>query len=529
MKNSIIILSILLFAQIGFSQAPPQGINYQAVVYSDNGNNQPGLNVPGQLLLKKSIRVRFTIIANATNGNEVYKESHATTTDAFGMFSIVIGQGTQEGSNSFQNINWGTGNHFLKVEIDKSGGTNYITMSNQQLWSVPYALYSGKSGSSDNATNSAHADSSDYSDLAGNGITGVSDNGNGTLTFTYLDGSTYTTGVLSGLTGPQGPAGATGAQGVPGPIGATGPQGPAGTPGSQNAWSLTGNSGTNPITNFIGTTDAQDWAIKTNNTERLRVTSAGNVGLGVISPSSRLDVYTNNNFNYAVKIQNGGGAGQGLLVKASAGSTNPKIFNVQDNYGNDRFSVFGLGNVGVGTSSPLGKLHVNNDVSGSDSSFVVTTGGNVGIGTSTPQSNLEVVGTSKFGIGGQATTEISWENGTLLNSLGTFNTYSGGIIKAPLQGQLLFQIRGNHWDDGLMVLTDKNLDGTPDAIPFKVLSNGNVGVGDLIPQRNLHIKDVMRLEPRATAPTSPAKGDMYFDSTLNKLRVYDGTAWQSCW
>ncbi len=236
MKNSIIILSILLFAQIGFSQAPPQGINYQAVVYSDNGNNQPGLNVPGQLLLKKSIRVRFTIIANATNGNEVYKESHATTTDAFGMFSLVIGQGTQESSSSFQNINWGAGNHFLKVEIDKSGGTNYITLSNQQLWSVPYALYSGKSGSSDNATNSAHADSSDYSDLAGNGITGVTDNGNGTLTFNYLDGSSYTTGPLTGLgvLGPQGP------QGVQGPAGQNGTNGQS----AYDIWLAQGNTGT---------------------------------------------------------------------------------------------------------------------------------------------------------------------------------------------------------------------------------------------------------------------------------------------
>lgn len=58
---------------------------------------------------------------------------------------------------------------------------------------------------------------------------------------------------------------------------------------------------------------------------------------------------------------------------------------------------------------------------------------------------------------------------------------------------------------------------------------GNVGIGNIDPQRTLHVNAVMRLEPIATAPTSPAKGDMYFDSTLNKLRVYDGAAWQNCW
>jgi hypothetical protein len=36
-------------------------------------------------------------------------------------------------------------------------------------------------------------------------------------------------------------------------------------------WSLTGNAGTTPGTNFIGTTDAKDVVIKANNTERLRI------------------------------------------------------------------------------------------------------------------------------------------------------------------------------------------------------------------------------------------------------------------
>lgn len=48
---------------------------------------------------------------------------------------------------------------------------------------------------------------------------------------------------------------------------------------SGQGWLLTGNSGTSPSTNFIGTTDAQDWVIRTNNTERVRVYSGGNVAL----------------------------------------------------------------------------------------------------------------------------------------------------------------------------------------------------------------------------------------------------------
>lgn len=58
---------------------------------------------------------------------------------------------------------------------------------------------------------------------------------------------------------------------------------------------------------------------------------------------------------------------------------------------------------------------------------------------------------------------------------------------------------------------------------------GKLGVNVCTPQRNLHIKDVLRLEPRTTAPDNPGEGDIYYDKTLHKLRVYDGTQWQNCW
>ncbi|MBK8846176.1 MAG: tail fiber domain-containing protein [Bacteroidetes bacterium] len=58
----------------------------------------------------------------------------------------------------------------------------------------------------------------------------------------------------------------------------------------QAQWALTGNSGTTPGTNFIGTTDAKNLQIKTNNAVRVTVSSAGNVGIGNTNPSTRLHV-----------------------------------------------------------------------------------------------------------------------------------------------------------------------------------------------------------------------------------------------
>jgi hypothetical protein len=42
-------------------------------------------------------------------------------------------------------------------------------------------------------------------------------------------------------------------------------------------WDLTGNNGTNPANNFLGTTDQQPLVIRTNNTERLRLTPDGDL------------------------------------------------------------------------------------------------------------------------------------------------------------------------------------------------------------------------------------------------------------
>lgn len=59
---------------------------------------------------------------------------------------------------------------------------------------------------------------------------------------------------------------------------------------SSTGWSLTGDSGTNPTTNFLGTTDNQDFVIATNNLERIRFQTDGDVGIGQITPTTKLHI-----------------------------------------------------------------------------------------------------------------------------------------------------------------------------------------------------------------------------------------------
>jgi len=51
---------------------------------------------------------------------------------------------------------------------------------------------------------------------------------------------------------------------------------------AQSSWSLTGNSGTIPGTNFIGTTDNQDLVFKTNSQGRIKIDKNGKIGFGDI-------------------------------------------------------------------------------------------------------------------------------------------------------------------------------------------------------------------------------------------------------
>lgn len=60
------------------------------------------------------------------------------------------------------------------------------------------------------------------------------------------------------------------------------------------SWTLLGNAGTVANgTNFIGTTDAVDFIVKTNNLERMRVLAGGNVGIGANNPTEKLEVCGN--------------------------------------------------------------------------------------------------------------------------------------------------------------------------------------------------------------------------------------------
>ena len=204
-----------------------------------------------------------------------------------------------------------------------------------------------------------------------------------------------------------------------------------------------------------GMTTNHPMTLITNNTERMRIDTSGNVGIGTSSPNNSLTVSRAG--ADVARFLNSGTNGGDWQLKIGGGGFEDRKFMIADRYSgadNVRMAIDSSGNVGIGTSSPAAKLQIeqnqaaytycdlvnttngggaifrqivrniantsttsvdyakligsglainNNDTNaanftafgvGASERMRIDSSGNVGIGTSSPSANLDVTSTS---------------------------------------------------------------------------------------------------------------------------------------
>ena len=135
MKRIYTIIAAVLLTAIGLlpqqvKAQSPEKLSYQAVIRDASQN----------LVKTQAVGMQLSILQGSATGTIVFMETHTPTTNANGLISIEIGNGTLV-SGSFNGIDWANGPYYIKTETDPNGGNAYSITGTSELLSVPYALF----------------------------------------------------------------------------------------------------------------------------------------------------------------------------------------------------------------------------------------------------------------------------------------------------------------------------------------------------------------------------------------------------
>lgn len=211
--------------------------------------------------------------------------------------------------------------------------------------------------------------------------------------------------------------------------------------------------------------------------------------------------------------QNTGGGN----IKFAVGSSNAATINISS-----------ANRVQIGTSTDAGyKLDVNGTARVQTSAYFATTSGVVGIGTTTPVGNLDVVG---IGTSNSVNVNIQCTGG----GIPIHNIWFGNANSASAGGRFA-GIRANMANDRMsLMMYSTSLGTATERLTIDI--NGNVGINTLTPSASaiLELSNTTKgfLPPRMTttqknAIATPASGLVVYDTTLNKLALYTGAAWET--
>lgn len=554
MKNLFTVLVMLLFSTVLLAFVPPsQKLNYQAVVR----------NSSNALVSNQVVGMKISILFGSASGTVVYAETQTPTTNANGLINISIGSGVVV-SGTYSTIEWGRGTHFLKTEIDPTGGTAYSITSTSELLSVPYALYASYTKTAANAQsltlpfeNSSGYTTTPFS-ITNTGssaytIAGISANGTGIYGETKSPSSAGLFGRGSGADNSSGVIGMTGetvSPGLPGNSGVIGFSdahiGVAGTALSGTGGYFSSRSGLALYTigkikltgigeaaGRILTSDAVGNA--TWQTPGVDVTLPGGINGNIQFNNNSVFGGDNNliwnNINKRLGI--GTTAPEGMMeIKGNSTTSMPQLLLTETQTEFARLTFKNTANVSkmwtiAGQTNYEDKYSMlnfwyDNGTSGKD---ILTINGNgrIGIGNSMPAYNLVIDG-------GSGNAEIN------LITTTTGSSSSDGLRIGMSAGGANAWLWNN--ENGLLYF------GTNNQQRMTILNNGNVGIGDTTPEATLDVEGTVVIGSggkvfseirEITGTTSATTGTTTFSYptgyTKDNIRVlsceinYNGNAW----
>lgn len=275
----------------------------------------------------------------------------------------------------------------------------------------------------------------------------------------------------------------------------------------------------------LGTRWAKDLAFKTDNTERMRLASDGQLIVGtstdLLEPSA-VGSYGNNLFiNDASKVSAlvlGADRGDSELVIGDLiGFTTGNTIETNRRVSLIRSSVTGST---AGNRGGQLQFYTKSDGGGFNTPMTITNAANVGIGTTTPRGKVDVV--KAWGDGGPSDVSLIFgqdNTGNGYNIYGIGHTLNSGWDRANDTGTLFLNYRG--YQGGVDYYRDVNIsNGKARSIALFDGSTGYVGIGTTTPSEVLNVYGNLLM-----GGTALIRGDTFQSSatSYNKLDMENGS------